>query len=196
MSTISLHQTSRHAILVIHTSNIDPLSVSATVEHKEKEQISLKYCSQAQVSHTWTIQPVLHIPGTTITTATATTTRLIQDCTHSVSAENLVIKIIKTQQPIEWQGLLLKREYKAYSSHNSSFHEKDQDSTDTTALFRFATSSNTECYQNKLRSTQLWDSLREQGQLGVVGNIQAKKVPGTNSIRMSADLVPSKQSLA
>ncbi|KAF9311492.1 hypothetical protein BG003_007349 [Podila horticola] len=151
LPSIHIHQTSVHAILVVQISDIDPASVSTSlVPSFDAVQLSFQVAKDASAK--WTVRPQ---PAATI-----------QQCSFSVSTENIVFTFTKAERT-EWQAL------------------------DIDVQVKFVTKDNTSALRQTIRESDLWAGGPTAGSNTRVTNIQAKKVPGTNAIEMTADLSPS-----
>ncbi|KAI8601538.1 hypothetical protein EDD21DRAFT_374211 [Dissophora ornata] len=200
MVPITIHQTSRHAVLVIHAKGVDPLSVVTQISPSQ-DSIQLDYQQGEEAQDELLLrrvnliaQPLLQQPLTSAEPTIAT----IKDCTCSVSSENIVLKFTK-QGAEEWQSFQLqvkcRQESAANDPESASIDsameidgEQGQEIIETRVV-KFVTTANTDLLQNTIRTTPLWES--EGGQQQHVGNIQAKRVAGSNAIQMTAELVSS-----
>lgn len=158
LPSIHIHQTSVHAILVVQISDIDPASVSTSlVPSFDAVQLSFQVAKDASAK--WTVRPQ---PAATI-----------QQCSFSVSTENIVFTFTKAERT-EWQAL-----------------DIDVQGTPSHSIVKFVTKDNTSALRQTIRESDLWAGGPTAGSNTRVTNIQAKKVPGTNAIEMTADLSPS-----
>lgn len=156
LPSVQIHQTSAHAILVIQVSDVNPGSVSASLA-PSTESMELSFQAAKGVLTKWTIRPQ---PAATI-----------QQCSHSVSAENIVLTFTKAQPGTEWQAL------------DINVH----DSQTSHSVVKFVTAENTAALQQTIRENNMWASGPTRPNARVT-NIQAKKVPGANAIEMTAEL--------
>ncbi|OAQ25280.1 hypothetical protein K457DRAFT_141244 [Linnemannia elongata AG-77] len=209
MHPINLHQTSGHAVLIIHLSSIDPTSVSSLIvpsHHAAKISFNHADSSSATLSTTVLVQPVLSQEQ-----QRPLVVDLIQECSYSVSSENIVIRFKKASYPSEWQALQIHIKTLSSTSTNSDQSVISAAAASTTAtdmegvvekqagserelsvIAKFVTGANTTSFQEAIRSQPLWE---DQADSQVVGNVQAKRVPGMNAIQMTAELVaPSSSS--
>ncbi|KAF9129979.1 hypothetical protein BGW39_003584 [Mortierella sp. 14UC] len=220
MHSVNVHQTTAHAVLIVHLRSIDPASVAQQLLHSHNSaEISFKHTSSSNhttdtdstasttpttTTTTVLVQPILHIPEQ------PSTTGLIQECVFSVSSENIVIRLKKAIS-CEWQALQLHfRTLSPGSSgaSSSSLLPSEQVSIEQEAgvqpgresvevssvLVKFVTVSNTTSFQEAIQRQPLWDQAGTCSQdipRQVIGNVQAKRVPGMNAIQMTAELVPS-----
>ncbi|KAG0047755.1 hypothetical protein BGZ89_004812 [Linnemannia elongata] len=209
MHPINLHQTSGHAVLIIHLSSIDPTSVSSLIapsHHAAKISFNHADSSSATLSTIVLVQPVLSQEQ-----QQPLVVDLIQECSYSVSSENIVIRFKKASHPSEWQALQIHIKTLSSTSTNNDQSVISAAAASTTAtdmegvvekqagserelivIAKFVTGANTASFQEAIRSQPLWE---DQAGSQVVGNVQAKRVPGMNAIQMTAELVaPSSSS--
>ncbi|KAF9945126.1 hypothetical protein BGZ70_004032 [Mortierella alpina] len=194
---IDIHQTSRHAVLVLHAEDIDPNSIS-TVLSATKDSCQITYLDQPTRSKVevrirpQSLQPSADPQGLS--------GALIQDCTCSPSHENIVIKFAKFQAT-EWQALKLT--FKSVPTQMSAAEVKAEteteieaeggidingmhiDQNEASVTLKFVTEANVGQLHDAIRDSRLWESEHDQH----VGNVQAKRVPGVNAIHMTAELV-------
>ncbi|KAK3830194.1 MAG: hypothetical protein JOS17DRAFT_747237 [Linnemannia elongata] len=204
MHPINLHQTSGHAVLIVHLSSIDPVSVSSQIapSHQAAE-ISFNHTDSnlTKLSTKVLVQPVLFQEQQQPVVAD-----LIQECSYSVSPENIVIRFKKASHPTEWQALKIHiKTHSSTSTNNGQSASPSVATASTTAIdmesvveeqtggdressviAKFVTGANTTSFQEAIRSQPLWE---DQAGIQVVGNVQAKRVPGMNAIQMTAELV-------
>lgn len=200
MHPISLHQTSGHAVLIIYLSSIDPASVSSQIapsHHATEISFNHTDSNSTTLSTTVLVQPVLSQEQ-----QQPLVVDLIQECSYSVSPENIVIRFKKTSHPSEWQAL--KIHIKTHSSTSTNNGQSAEASSTTTTdmegvveeqvggeressvIAKFVTGANTTSFQEAIRNQPLWE---DQAGSQVAGNVQAKRVPGMNAIQMTAELV-------
>jgi len=194
---IDIHQTSRHAVLVLHVEDIDPHSIS-TVLSATKDSCQITYLDQPTRSKVevrvrpQALQPSADPQGSS--------GALIQDCTCSPSHENIVIRLAKVQTT-EWQALeltfksVLTQVFSAEAEAETVTEAESEGGIDINGLsidqkeafvtLKFVTEANVGQLHDAIRDSRLWDSERDQH----VGNVQAKRVPGVNAIHMTAELV-------
>ncbi|KAF9932826.1 hypothetical protein BGZ75_003939 [Mortierella antarctica] len=197
MPRIDVHQTSRHAVLVLHVHGLDASSISTALSvNKDSFQINyLDPSTRSKVNVTvrpqLLQQPVdIHEPSRA----------LIQDCTCSSALENTVFKFAKLQA-IEWQALQLT--FKSVAAQLSSSEteaeaeverskdiktdvdQKEHSTLEESVTLKFVTEANVGQLHDAIRASQLWEREHEQH----VGNVQARRVPGMNAIHMTAELV-------
>ncbi|KAF9195144.1 hypothetical protein BGZ51_004571 [Haplosporangium sp. Z 767] len=209
MPSISLHQTSRHAVLIIHT-HVDPHSVTTQISSThDSVQISYRVqCpTQDQTSITQSVMTVVVHPQlqSSVDPNASLSPASVQECSYSVSPENLVIKFSKPQ-PIEWQALQI--QFKGQTCNNVK--EDNGDSNGAVdmdvdqeqerelgqvefILAKFVTLFNASQHQEAVRSSLIWELQQPQVH---VGNIQAARIPGMNAIQITAELVPSIPTIA
>ncbi|KAG0089907.1 hypothetical protein BGZ93_006986 [Podila epicladia] len=155
LPSIHIHQTSVHAILVIQITDIDPASVSTSLA-PQFDAVELSFQAAKGASAKWTVRPQ---PAATI-----------QQCSFSVSAENIVFTFTKAERT-EWQAL-----------------DIDGQGTPSHSIVKFVTMDNTSALQQTIRESDLWASRSTVGSNARVTNVQARKVPGANAIEMTANL--------
>ncbi|KAF9281341.1 hypothetical protein BGZ68_006716 [Mortierella alpina] len=194
---IDIHQTARHAVLVLHIPGIKPNTLS-TIVSPARDCLQISYLDQSTWSKVMvTVSPQLQQPADIQGSSSA----LIQDCTYLPAPENTVFKFAKVQA-VEWQALQLtfnsmalpvspaeaKAEAEAQESIDNNEMDVDQNERvilEESVTLKFVTEANVGQLQNAIRASQLWESEHEQH----VGNVQAKRVPGVNAIHMTAELV-------
>ncbi|KAK3808990.1 MAG: hypothetical protein J3R72DRAFT_464269 [Linnemannia gamsii] len=232
MHSINTHQTSGHAVLIIHLHSIDPTSVTQQISHShDSAEIRFKHKNNTYTTSDSTapttlattttvlVQPVLHVQEQEQRQERQQeqplTKDLIQECSFSVSSENIVIQL-KKATPCEWQALQL--HFKSLSSRSNAVSvpssspsaevaieqevgaqqgSEGQTMKESSVLVKFVTVSNTISFQEAIQSQPLWDQATSSSRSGyhqVVGNVQAKRVPGMNAIQMTAELVSSSSS--
>ncbi|KAF9576213.1 hypothetical protein EC968_009772 [Mortierella alpina] len=195
---IDIHQTSRHAVLVLHVPDLDPNSIS-TVVSTAKDALQISYIDRTTRSLVnVTVSPQLLHQSSDVQGPSGA---LIQDCTYSPASENTVFKFAKVQA-IEWQALQItlravavqitpaeaKAEAETEGSTDLNGMDVDQNERSTreeSVTLKFVTEANVGQLHNTIRASQLWEREHEQH----VGNVQAKRVPGMNAIHMTAELV-------
>ncbi|KAG0253776.1 hypothetical protein BG011_006156 [Mortierella polycephala] len=204
MTSISLHQTSRHAVLVIHThvdthsvmtqisSTHDSVHISYRVQCPTQDQSSI-----AQPVMTVMVQPQLQ---SSVGSNASLSPASVQECSYSVSPENLVIKFTKPQL-VEWQALQI--QFKSQTCNNTKENNGDSNSAvdmevdqgqerelgqEESILAKFVTPFNASQHQGAIRSSLIWETQQPQVH---VGNIQAARIPGMNAIQITAELIPS-----
>ncbi|KAI7820796.1 hypothetical protein BC939DRAFT_456971 [Gamsiella multidivaricata] len=193
MLPVYVHQTSRHAVVLIQVECIDPHSISTEISSDQASlQLSLQHKPRGS-SRTCTVtisaRPMLDPSGSIAS---------IQDCSCSISAENIVLRLTKTRKT-EWQALriIFKCQDTGFSNpadindSDKTIEHGDQQEQTGPIIAKFVTSSNTTHLQSAIRTSKLWDA-----QSGRVGNIQAKKMGGVNAIQLTADLTPNSASVS
>ncbi|KAG9066417.1 hypothetical protein KI688_001643 [Linnemannia hyalina] len=209
MHPINLHQTSGHAVLIVHLSSIDPASVTSKIapSHRAAE-VSFNHTdsNSTTLSTTVLVQPVLSQEQ-----QQSLVVDLIQECSYSVSPENIVIRFKKASHSSEWQALQIHIKTRSSTTTNNDqlapppaaastsatdmevvVDEQAGGESESTVIAKFVTGANTTSFQEAIRSQPLWE---DQAGSQVVGNVQAKRVPGMNAIQMTAELIaPSSSS--
>ncbi|KAF9935235.1 hypothetical protein FBU30_006320, partial [Linnemannia zychae] len=92
MYSFNLHQTSGHAVLIIHLHSINPASVSLQTPTRHSAAISFQYSNNKAATTLATeilIEPVL-------SQAHSLDTPLIHESSYSVTPNNIVIRFRKT----------------------------------------------------------------------------------------------------
>lgn len=196
MHSVNLHQTSKHAVLIVHLRSIDPTSVTSQISlSRHFAEISFNHTDSNSTILATTVQvrPVL----TQQEQQLPSQTDLIQECSYSVSSENIVIRFKKTSALCEWQALRI--DFKTHSATSNGELSLALSSTtemegvvveqtrggESSVVAKFVTVANTTSFQEAIQGQPLWD----QAGSHVVGNVQAKRVPGMNAIQMTAQLV-------
>ncbi|KAI1314699.1 hypothetical protein EDD11_001868 [Mortierella claussenii] len=184
----SVHQTSLHAVLVIHTRDIDPHSIATHVASVPGPvEISYQHhtlgltLSQTKL----TVQPIL----SQLCLPAMQPLAVVRDCSYSVTADNMVFKFSKASSA-EWQALEVVVKSEHAGSSTDMVMNADWDNVLSqqggqcleALLIKFPTVTNASELHTAMQTSPCWDPV------GFVGKIQAKKVQGANAIQMTVEL--------
>lgn len=184
MLPIGVRQTTGRAIIVLHTTGCSPPVVQVS---SARDSIQVDYHHQVDDRSllsvvTWTIRPLSRQDSEEGGLPT------IQDCTLSISAENMVLTIAKFENT-EWQALHLT--FKSCPVKNGEATLGGPHVQTESAVVRFATPMNAMHLLYAARAGTPWESgSYVQGQQPHVSHVQARKVPSVNAIEVTAELAP------
>ncbi|KAF9177095.1 hypothetical protein BGZ49_005790, partial [Haplosporangium sp. Z 27] len=100
-SLFHLHQTSRHAIIVMHFRGIDALSVVTSISQDHVE-INFQHTEDQSLSRVTTV--IVKPQSEQLGGLGGQELGKVGGCSISVTRENMVVKLVKTQD-LEWQAL-------------------------------------------------------------------------------------------
>jgi hypothetical protein len=180
---INVHQTSQHVIVVLQARGLKPASVKVHLS-SARDSVQVEFLQEVENSSllsmaTWTLRP---LPQQSDDNEQGLT---IQDCTCSVSTENMVLTIVKLEST-EWQALY--SSFKTCSVGRAGEEATRSEDTEATTVVRFTTPANAMHLLHTARAGRQWGSSSKLQ--SHVGHIEARRVPGVNAIQVTAGLVP------